>query len=141
MTDREIDALVAEKVMGLIISDIHGEKCEWELWPEMFEYDSEYCYELYGSSGHYIPVKKYSTDIAAAWEVVEKLGSIVGYDFTVEITYDKDTAAFPDKYFCTITNGDSNSLNPKVKLFMGSSEDSAPKAICLAALKVVGVDV
>ena len=60
---REIDRLIAEKVMGKTVCENQD--------------DSDYCFEIcskeqedpYSCHG----ARKYSTDIAAAWEVVEKL--------------------------------------------------------------------
>jgi hypothetical protein len=101
---RELDALVAEKVMGC--HNVNG-----QLYPPDF-------------SGHGIHLAivapHYSTSIAAAWKVVEKLEnnfvalSALGSGFRVEM-----------KAFVTAT--------------VYGEADTAAHAICLAALKAVGL--
>lgn len=63
-------------------------------------------------------IQAYSTDIAAAWEVLEKIIS--------------DGGAFTLLY-------DHGWFANKEGFDEGSSETTAPHAICLAALKAVGV--
>jgi hypothetical protein len=99
---RELDALVAEKVMGWTIYDdgIMDQGAKGRTW---------------ASEWH--P----STDIAAAWEVVEKVQQATGCSAVVQ----KHARA----YECW---------------FIGSGQketqwaDTAPLAICRAALKAVG---
>ncbi|MCK9361710.1 hypothetical protein M0Q28_05840 [Patescibacteria group bacterium] len=124
---REMDALVAEKVMG------------WKAWEET---RGEYTHVVwqrpgdrepwYGSRdwqrhvGRYRPLVKYdprrhierglspfSTDISAAWKVVEKMGNfkLLRTDIT------------RDHWFCEFNGG------------WGAYAPSAPLAICRAALK------
>jgi Phage ABA sandwich domain len=95
---REIDRLVAEKVMG----------CSKELmvWLEIHEV-----------------LPHYSTNIVDAWQVVEKF---VNDDIYFEMVKpDKDGS-----FTCLI-----GMLNEPTKA------DTAPLAICLAALKAHGIDV
>lgn len=111
---RKLDALVAEKVMG-------------------FQVDSfGYCVSQKGKIEEELPY--YSTDIAAAWEIIPKLrdrrihvklecGGLCDV-WTVELFH---WGVFKD----TFTND-----NPRTK----SSSQSAPHAVCLAALKAVGFD-
>lgn len=102
---RELDALVAEKVMGLMMID----------GKEKYPCDS--------SSKGYILTdpEPYSTDIAAAWLVVEKLRD------TLHVNWD----------ICS----DSTSWWAKIgNLETLKAADSAPLAICLAALKAVGME-
>lgn len=89
---RELDALVAEKVMGV--------ETMQKLYPSMM-----------AKGGAWLP--HFSTDIAAAWEVVEKMRR-EGYIFDIEIR--KDYVGVNCEH-C----------------------ESAPLAICLAALRAVGV--
>ncbi len=109
MTDRELDALVAKKVMGLDV----GGGCS-------HEFDVCLCFP------------GYSTNIDAAWMVVEKItgnGSSGNFDIVgpgeinkwcVHFYVHKGAVSYPS----------------------GSVIDvSAPRAICLAALKAVGVKV
>jgi hypothetical protein len=97
---RELDLLVAEKVMGDTI--IRREQ------------DNEiisYC-------------KPYSTDIAAAWEVVEKMKE----ENILEIHVLRQSGV---EIFFYDLEGDRRRI----------IADTAPHAICLAALKAKGVEV
>ena len=130
---RELDKLVAEKVMGFY---------NVQLVPLVTDEDKEDYEEdgvkLFGGCGsaHWMHVPHYSTMIAAAWEVVEKLRKqmcclriVSDHEYLWEVYGIKD----PD---------DSDHENPVIvqwKVY-ASSEDSAPLAICLAALKAVGYD-
>lgn len=89
---RELDALVAEKVFGVDVGDIY--------------YDST-MQEITNFS-----IPHYSTDISAAWEVVEKFGR-----------------------FDLILNGSGAWCAEFYGSWDRSFGDSAPHAICLAALK------
>lgn len=98
---RELDALVAEKVMGWRADGIG---------------DDGYFWKGAGSDGWHSDNWKPSTDIAAAWAVVEKMA-------TAEDEF--RLAKFKDNpWGCTF------------RYFEGdrSSGDTAPEAICLAAL-------
>lgn len=123
MTPREIDALVAEKVMGC------------KLYRELdYGVDGNYRFrcDCDGPHGSDTPhsddfirhsIKSYSTDISAAWEVVEKFKS-ENKSVTV------DGGLYVDGYRFSAEMGHSWTI-----------ADSAPMAICLAALKSVGVEV
>lgn len=112
---RELDALVAEKVMGKVkcTSTHNGEHIPW-------------CYAMPESPDQGGELAPYSTDIAAAWEVVDKL-----------------TAEF--KSFSLVKNLHASSwtcsfwhrkVDPEiVSLEFGFSP---AEAICLGALKAVG---
>lgn len=98
---RELDALVANKVTGFTPTSTTN--CRYDYPP-------------------------YSTDIAAAWEVVEKMGGEVGSPGDGPYQRKDKWAAFipcPGK-----DNGGKWGYG-----------DTAPHAICLAALKAVGVEV
>lgn len=116
---REMDALVAEKVMNLCVLDqVHqyGDGCvvsdkgfdEWMSHPE------------YGRIDDPDLLPPYSTDIAAAWEVMEKWG------FQAQAGYQGGD------YFCSIMYGFDGEGTP----LYGEVGDcaSAPEAICKAAL-------
>lgn len=84
--------------------------------------NEDYFYTVNGSN-NYLPY--YSTSISGAWQVVEKLK---GPDMWIGI----DTT--PDgRYRCMMLN----KKGPDADFIA----DSAPRAICLAALKAVGVDI
>lgn len=119
LTPRQIDALVAEKVMGLPIEcvtrnyvvDFATQKCEYG--PD---------YLVNGATGPY-----YSTDIAAAWEVLSKFSNyIIQHDL--------------DKFKLSIYNDDHVSWST-VPRWAEAAADTAPMAITLASLKAVGVEV
>tara|TARA_Y100000310_G_scaffold189061_1_gene189026 strand:- start:7047 stop:7487 length:441 start_codon:yes stop_codon:yes gene_type:complete len=131
---RELDALVAEKVMG------------WNVWrskygyfnvehPDMPSQVSGHGTERYSpQTGKKLPAPKWwddwavdipmwSTDISAAWEVVEKLDCLqfnLGRENCAGIRFD---AAFYDD------------LDMKDKVH--AMADTVPLAICRAALKAV----
>lgn len=93
MSNREIDALIAEKIMGRI-------------------------------------AKPYSTDIASAWQVVEKFvkdGREVGVSF-IRNPYNDFVG-----WICDIGPKDG------FRHVISVEEETAPMAICLAALKDIGV--
>lgn len=90
---RELDLLVAEKIFG---------------WSPSQVYDKH----------SYL---SYSTDISAAWEVVEKVKS--EYSVTIDTCLEHE-----GKWLCTFA-------------YHQVEGDSAPHAICLAALKAKGVEV
>ena len=105
---RELDALVAEKVMGWV----------WGIDDERLQY-----LVPAGAQLTRPPLPHYSTLIADAWQVVEKIG------------------------FMNLAFGDTSDQHPNVTVrFWGEKAgqscyveaDTAPEAICLAALKAVG---
>lgn len=109
----ELDALIASKVMGWTTQKAKSDGMEFDQWLEP------------ASVGFVVQYRppNYSTDIAAAWEVVEKLqarflrvdvSAINSDGFTVKIW----VSEYADHIYA-----------------MG---DTAPLAICLAALKSVG---
>jgi hypothetical protein len=112
MDNREIDKLIAEKVMGWC-QDPFG---NW------INPNGEFCH----ADGMFIPTE----DISAAWEVVEQLAQM-GHDVKINRLIHWNT-----DYECLI--GKDNWVDMDYK-YVGS--DTAPMAICLAALKAVGVEV
>lgn len=124
---REFDALVAEKVMGC---KGLGFKSLTQIDPNTLDYQSCDCpghphaIEWNDMGGRRYALKHYSTDISAAWEVVEKLSRNGCYGF--------------DLGWTSSTNG-----KPWHATFAGGRDahawaETAPHAICLAALKAVG---
>lgn len=131
---RELDALVAEKVIGwkwatfcrvaLLLSPFDFERevpgKPWMGWTEGAENsvqrDIEERLEGFQSIPHY------STDIAAAWEVVEKMRRD-GYGVHV--------GGRPDAWEISIIN--AGGLE-----FSLDDQPTAPLSICLAALQAVG---
>lgn len=121
---KEMDTLVAEKVMGLcahdwklISNDDDGvcricQKCHLEFW--------RLRPPVYGA--HY---GSYSTDISAAWEVVEKLSQTYGVEVSL---YDKLAS-------CKILKEVKNDW--KYELIAEQIYESTPLAICRSALLAV----
>ena len=119
-TGRELDALVAEKVMGL-------ERREWKPYaaPEgWFPKDAPSCNwrdendRFHDPEGYESHLPLYSFDIAAAWEVVGSSACEYGHKFSLEYEHDVWYACVSGMY--------------------EAQADTAPLAICRAALKAVG---
>ena len=100
MTDRELDALVAEKVMGHFLMG-NG---------------------FVDRQNEYVGLPNYSTSIVDAWEVVE---SLIKQGMYWDIRY-------ADEWLVDLAT-------KKDIYYIGA--DTAPRAICFAALKAVGVEV
>jgi hypothetical protein len=98
---RELDLLVAEKVMGLDVSN-HSKP----------HYDCRWCWKNES-------IDEYSTDIAAAFEIVEKMGRYMLDDAHIE----GHNATFWANGPITVKG------------------DTAPHAICLASLRARGIKV
>lgn len=109
---RELDALVAEKVMGW--TKLEGR------WARIFpgvEGDT-ICANLDGS------IPSYSTDIAAAWQVVVEKFVNDGFRIHYDINYGVERRTG----WSVVING----------IVYHEFSNTAPLAICLAALKAVG---
>lgn len=106
---RELDRLIAEKVMHL---------------PNIRNWDCGY---VYGPE-HGEDVPRYSTDIAAAWQVVEKLTKSENIDLEII------PSAFHNE--CSVSVGFLDDCGDACGPFY-FTEESAPHAICLAALKAI----
>ena len=96
---REFDALVAERVMG---------------WPKAYDAEADVWYSITADE-----IPRYSTDIAAAWEVVGHLTQMPGFN-SIDLRIEPD---------CVIAEA---WIYSRAKTVEG---DTAPHAICLAALK------
>lgn len=134
MTDRELDALIAEKVMGLKPCRFHQEG-SFSAWSTVWRCDCDN-----GTTGCF-PVNKeaidhphsmlphYSSDIAAAMEIVPKMSSM-GHDF--DLSY----WGHDNRWGARFPGGPNNS-----KSHHEIYSNTAPRAIVLAALKAKGIDV
>ena len=131
---REMDALVAEKVMGCSVmrENYHrtlGDGGKWE-WLRCGCIGGPHNYR--DDTARDGMLVYYSTDISAAWEVVEKMGAL-GWKFGMVQdgtlwdvnTYNPDVR--PSCAFCGHTP--SGAIN--------ASAPTVPLAICRAALKAV----
>lgn len=107
----ELDALIAEKVMGFL------------------EVRQDQTMDKDGLFGH---LKPYSTSMSAAWEVLEKLG------YRIELI--KNSSG---KWYCRIYTKSFKTFGKEIlALRQGVATEvdnieTAPHAICLAALKAV----
>ena len=109
---RELDALIAEKVFEEEVVYIGGH-------PHLTEGEGNY---LGGDCPHF------STQIADAWLVVEKLKN-TNYNFGINIQTIIDLdGGLHDAWGCYFCDDDMD---------YETEEDTAPLAICLAALKAV----
>ena len=116
---RALDALVAEGVMG---------------WSPPRKPDKYTWQAPSGWRGGVEQIPAYSTSIAAAWEVVEKLLS-KGWELDEGI---KKMARLEDGGFVVEFN--SSSLNPGKSRGPRAFAPTAPHAICLAALMAAGLE-
>ena len=138
---RELDALVAEKVMGFVAAHIDTDESvkRWHS-DEWFAGDADLIAEIrqYRGAGiysdHLLP--HYSTDIAAAWQVVERMTA----------THRASVHHYPhvnNWWQCVLDIRDNKLRFPVERSHDGdeyANAPTAPHAICLAALKAVGVE-
>lgn len=119
---RELDALIAEKVMGLV-------RCE--------KHPGSYCHALPDSPTKGGETRSYSTDISAAWEVVEKLSQVRPTCFIFKISKSPGGNHKVWVYETMFRESYDEFLE---RLCVEAVEDTAPHAICLAALKAIGYE-
>lgn len=121
MDNREIDKLVAERVMGWRLETALSTQSKW--W-------------FIDRAGQICSCPYFSTDIADAWRVVEKIRTLVELcqgifcDDIALAAYDDDWAV------ATIRAGRGHYPHAMLRIIMPT-----PAAICRAALKAVGVEV
>lgn len=142
---RELDALVAEKVMdwkrngtwlnkgsiSIMLPGTIGGPSSWEEWSAV------------ENGAPSLP--SYSTDIAAAFGIIDYLVGLEGYNdkpWVVNIetcigTHIKELGKWTRTWICLFQDSDSDSQRKSISV----EASTLPLAICLAALKAVGVDV
>jgi hypothetical protein len=152
---RELDALVAERVMGLIPC------AQWRSvnfgsggGPTMMshsEKDSPHpgqqCYPAVPGLDHpYNKPASYSTDIAAAWQVVERMREL-GFRCMLELLVSAGTIGPPWHVNPEVASasfrrvGGEASLDEALhKNWWYSKAETMPLAICIAVLKSIGSD-
>ncbi len=140
MTDRELDALVAEKVMGWkLVRHKGGESCQsGRCGSHGSAEDGWECFHRPSGETGWASDSPFSADIAAAFLVVEAMRA----------------KGFVCAYFAMIGNGemavqvgaDPNVFGWSAQFTRGAmaaeyvvQADSLPRAICLAALRALGV--
>ncbi len=114
---RKLDALVAERIFGY--------KSIEDLERSYISPEGDHIYKDFVGAPESMKLPRFSTSIAAAWEVVEKLkGSFL-------INTDHGTPAEWSVNWIVI-------LGDELPKNVGAIGVTAPHAICLAALKAVG---
>ena len=129
----ELDALIAEKVMGWQWANAVGKSFllpngvterERYHWKPGKDGPPRRIEEFY-TQMDYCKIPRYSTDIATAWVVVEKLMPVVGHIYPA---HDEETGKL--MHWCAVVEkGDSERF--------GVIASTAPLAICRAALRAV----
>ena len=114
-----LDALVAEKVLNL-------KRVMMPITDDTFAFVWE--------PGAIFILPKYSTDIAATWEVVEKMRA---NEFTGSVDF---MPCYYRVLFHRIGIDPAFSTHQEM-VAVGAEADTAPHAICLAALKAAGVEI
>jgi len=116
---KAIDALIAEHIMGLEVCAYYG------FGGAPNDELVTVCRSSYPNNG-YFKLPSYSTDIKIAWEIIEKLDYLwfeVGRENCCGVRYD-----------CVIYN------NPELEDKVIVTKSTASLAICLAALKIKGIE-
>lgn len=134
---REMDALVAEKVMGWKWTDFHGipdKPGEWEDhkflvdgrgWKRAVHWRTKNL--LTWDMHHYLPAAPmpfFSTDIAAAWEVAERMVELGFYWWMAS-------------YECGFVLAHVRRKRDRETIADGYGASSTPHSICLAALGAI----
>lgn len=115
---RELDKLIAEKIFKFETETVY------DVWV-FLRNEGKY------SGGDWIPthVPDYSTSITAAWQLVDKIRTLTGID------YDSDLFTVQQ-----LNSGWRAGTMSFIDWTLEAVGDTAPHAICLAALKAAGVD-
>lgn len=138
MTDREIDALVAQHIMGerVVWTNKAWSMEDWLISDRPTEYSTmaiktDENWKPGASYPEFVVIPHYSTDMNEAWQVVGHFKKPL-WTFTLYLSRDTYTADFAEWE-------DESALGDKRK---GAARDTcASRAICLAALQAVGVEV
>ena len=120
---RELNALVAKEVMGWERIQMKHPPggVSWPTPPKGFDVPNN----------RFASIPLYSTSIAAAWEVVEKLRDS---GLTVDICSD----AVDEEWEVEVWRPEEENEYGQVRVATPGYADTAPHAICLAALAAVG---
>ena len=120
---RELDALIAVQIMGW-----EQFECEFTAIPMWLSPDGD----EYAESETFFSLIAYSTDIAVAWGVVEKIRSAqVGPELPVKAAFQVMASPYDSVYFAGWLVYDEDTF------YHWSCGSTAPMAICLAALAAV----
>lgn len=123
MENREIDALIAEKLFNWEWNKVNDDR---QMLVPPLDNERRFWTGMWENNGipHYLP--RYSTNITDAWEIVEKLHLTITPKWKVFKTNTSGTHG--DTRWIGTTNNQ-----------VWSKHDSLPMAICKAALKSVGI--
>lgn len=124
MNNKEIDRLIAENVMGWVQGTCNGDPML--IPPEYLKTIDELKFVLQPSEDYYLTSFHPTTDIRDAWEVVEKMKPNI---FNLKWSEYRDRS---EEWECSFTTHHST-----ISVYSNTS----PRAICLAALKAVSVEV
>jgi hypothetical protein len=139
---REMDALVAELVMGWTEIHKHDEmgwsgigpngpsNNSWRTLPSTMKSISKNVCTFKMEKWPYANVRKYSTDIAAAWQVVERFDRRL-VDIDIRSDTQDDGELWGAGFIEYFEEGEG------FKAIGSAAADTAPLAICRAALKAV----
>ncbi len=134
LTDRELDALVAVKVtkVNMLCSSCGHDGYSRERRPDGYTKCLACELKLKSSEWGSKHIPNYSTSIEAAWEVVEKMRKD-GWNFSIGNGYKGNNwrVHFTERLDREPFRGG---------LFHEANADKAPRTICEAALKAVGVE-
>lgn len=120
---QEVDRMIVLEVMG------------WKPWEgDYHRGPSGRMYDITGDDYEIAPFEP-STDIAAAWEVVEKLKEL---DWALEVSVtNKLPEGDSETYYCGLLRGDDNAPWREDFRHIQAWAATAPLAICHAALEAV----
>ena len=128
---RGLDALVAERVMGravapAVLAEVHGPGV-WLTVP-----GAQTTVPGHGSLPAVEPCPRYSTDIAAAWQVVEAMDAR-GYLPQLDRLHAGDERFWR----CELAAGGDGPAGSHPRAYVWEDADTAPLAICRAALALL----
>lgn len=133
---RDLDALVAEKVMGWTktVSADHTNS------PIQVLREMGIFYQWTDTTGKVVglDIPPYSTDIAAAWQAVDKLRSL-GWYLWLEDAQFKDVQYTASFILAEPMTEEYPWRSPPIKQSLNDAS-TAPHAICCAALRAVGYE-
>jgi hypothetical protein len=149
--DRDLDQRVAEKVMGLKQPGDFGtvERHDW-VESEYSEYNQFICRRCHDLSKDWadradlepgpceVGPDLYSSNVAAAWTVVEHMRA---EGWSISLSLDRDGTTIDDKLAWTVVLSRNSVRHGDPAGLAGAADLEAPRAICRAALRAVGVAV
>jgi hypothetical protein len=129
---REMDSLVAEKVMGFKWDDRVCRICGWPLKATAEEgCVVDNCRQRPAPQRRADEPAPYSIEIAAAWDVIQHWG---------KASVDMARYGYDGKWGCSFRFSEPLSGNRSIEKHAYAEGATAPLAICRAALKCVGIE-